>query len=192
MKPIASGTLIMFLLATFACGDANSNNLPQRNDTAAITSGTPDSARGAGVESAVAGADSANRRNDRTSPITPAAADTGTLQGTWFLVAVLPSDTAAGRIPWITFDKDGQKFTGHTGCNNMRGSYSKSDSTLRINEQIITTKMACPGYNEDRFLKSLPKVTGYKFENGMLVLLNDRNELSRWTRQAIKPTNKIT
>ena len=72
----------------------------------------------------------------------------------------------------------------------MRGSFNYTDSTLEINEQIITTKMACPGYNEDAFLKSLPKANGYRFENGMLILLSDKTELSRWSRKPVKPTIK--
>ncbi|MET0242562.1 MAG: META domain-containing protein [Flavitalea sp.] len=120
----------------------------------------------------------------------PMVSDTGSLAGTWYLVAALPSDTAAGRVPVITFNATAKNFGGNTGCNTMRGTYESTDSTLNINEQIITTKMACPGYNEDAFLKSLPKTTTYRFENGMLILLADKAELSRWTRTPAKPTTK--
>lgn len=120
----------------------------------------------------------------------PAVSDTGSLAGTWYLVAALPSDTAAGRVPVITFNATAKSFGGNTGCNSMRGNYTTTDSTLSISEQIITTKMACPGYNEDAFLKSLPRTTAYRFENGMLILLADKAELSRWTRTPAKPTTK--
>jgi heat shock protein HslJ len=74
----------------------------------------------------------------------------------------------------------------------MRGKFSGSDSSLKIDAQIITTKMACAGYNEDAFLKNLPKANGFRFENGMLVFVDGTTELSRWTRQPVKPTNRTT
>ena len=175
--------LVLALLAgstwVAGCGENHSNNLPERSDSSTPGKGGLGNTDSAG-QSGVARAQ------------TPAPADTGKLGGTWFLVAVLPSDTAAGRVPTINFDENSKNFSGNTGCNNMRGSFSYTDSTLKINEQIITTKMACPGYNEDAFLKNLPKANGYRFENGMLVLLNDKTELSRWTREPVKPVTKTT
>ena len=163
----------ILLIITASCGDSpvKSNNLPERSDSATSDSGTI---------------------NAQALPPTPATADTGKLDGNWFLVAILPSDTAAGKVPNINFDESAKSFTGHTGCNNMRGTFTVSDSTLKINDQIITTRMACTGYNENAFLKNLTKATGYKFENGMLVLMADASELSRWTRQPVKPTNRTT
>ncbi|HTE25485.1 META domain-containing protein [Flavitalea sp.] len=168
-------TLIAGCTWMVGCGQASSNNLPGRSDSSNQSEGS-DSAGQSGVARAQ----------------TPASADTGKLGGTWFLVAVLPSDTAAGKIPTLNFDENSKNFSGSTGCNNMRGKFSFTDSTLKIDEQIITTKMACPGYNEDAFLKNLPKANGYRFENGMLVLLSDQTELSRWTREPVKPTTKTT
>jgi heat shock protein HslJ len=162
------------LLAT-SCGSGEpSNNLPgtEGTDTGTIA-GMPDS-------------------TTQNIPANPAPADTGTLAGTWYLVAILPSDTAAGKVPNITFDLNAKTFTGNTGCNNMRGKFSGNDSTFQIDAQIITTKMACAGYNEDAFLKNLPKANGFRFENSMLVLVDGTTELSRWTRQPVKPTNRTT
>jgi heat shock protein HslJ len=173
---LLSGLIACILL--YGCGEGNSNNLPEASDSASINQAPADS--------------NLNGRPGGAKVLTPAPADTGKLGGNWFLVAVLPSDTAAGKIPTINFDEASHKFTGNTGCNNMRGNFTVTDSTLKIDEQIITTKMACVGYNEDAFLKNLPKVTGFRFENGMLVLLNDQAELSRWTREPVKPTTKTT
>ena len=156
--------------ALIACGSGNnSNDLPEREDSAVT---------GIGKDSIV--------------PQNPAPADTGTLAGTWYLVAILPSDTAAGKIPTITFNPSSKTFTGHTGCNNMRGKYNFSDSTIEIGQEIISTKMACPGYNEEGFLKNLPRANHYRFENGMMVLMADQTELSRWTRQPVKPSTRTT
>jgi len=62
----------------------------------------------------------------------------------------------------------------------------KSDTSLVFNEKIITTRMACAGYNEDAFIKSLLRTNKYKFDNGVLVLLFESTELSRWTRRPEK------
>ena len=171
MKDIIAGFFLLIIIASCGDGPVKSNNLPERSDSAI--------------------SDSADIRA-QAMPANPASADTGKINGIWFLVAILPSDTAAGKVPNINFNVSAKSFTGHTGCNNMRGTFNVSDSTLEINEQIITTKMACTGYNETAFLKNLAKVTGYKFENGMMVLMADGTELSKWTRQPVKPTNKTT
>jgi heat shock protein HslJ len=174
---LAAGLLSCIVL--FSCGEANSNNLPEKSDSSNLKEAPP-------IDSDING-------NPVTSKLeTQAMADTGKLAGIWFLVAGLPSDTANGKIPTINFDEGSHKFSGNTGCNNMRGNFSLTDNKLEIDEQIITTKMACPGYNEDAFLKSLPKANSFRFENGMLVLLSDQTELSRWSRKPVKPTTKTT
>lgn len=118
--------------------------------------------------------------------LTPAAPDTTSLGGTWYLQPVLPSDTATGKTPTLTFDLTKSHFSGNTGCNTMRGGFyfSKNDSSLSFSDKIITTKMACPGYNEPAFMKSLKSATHYRLHNGVLSLLSDDNaELSRWMRK---------
>ena len=113
-------------------------------------------------------------------------ADTFSINGAWFLQPVLASDTATGNIPTLIFNLEKNKFSGNTGCNNMNGSFERTDTSLLFNEKIITTRMACPGYNEDAFIKSLLRTNKYKFDNGVLVLLFESTELSRWTRRPEK------
>jgi heat shock protein HslJ len=113
----------------------------------------------------------------------PLADTAAGLNGKWFLQPVLPSDTAAGKTPFIVFDESKHRFTGHTGCNNMSGRFRLSGKSLLIDSNIITTKMACPGYNEPAFIKSLLRTNGYKFDNGDLILLYDGTELSHWGRK---------
>ena len=142
--------------------------------------------------------DSHTQQADTTAKparVTHTAPDTTSLGGPWYLQPVLASDTAAGKIPILRLDLAHSKFTGNTGCNNMRGSfwYSKTDSSLSFSDKIITTKMACPGYNEPAFMKSLQHTSHYRLRNGILTLLADDNsELSRWMRQRSAPakTNK--
>ena len=115
-----------------------------------------------------------------------ASADTTTLAGTWYLQAVLPSDTATGRTPVLILDLAKSHFIGNTGCNSMRGTFwfSAKDSSLSFSAQIIQTRMSCPGYNEGAFMKSLKSAGRYRLHNGVLTLLGDDNtELSEWARQ---------
>ena len=116
----------------------------------------------------------------------PVAPDTSSLGGSWYLQPVLPSDTAAGKTPSLVLDLAKSRFSGNTGCNTMRGAFyfSKTDSSLTFSDKITTTKMACPGYNEPAFMKSLRSTSHYRLRNGMLTLLSEDNtELSRWMRK---------
>jgi heat shock protein HslJ len=115
------------------------------------------------------------------------AVDSGRLEGRWFLLPVLSSDTATGRVPTLVFDTKRGRFTGNTGCNSMNGRFSSFGKNLQIDSNIVTTKMACPGYNERAFIKNLLRANGYRFDDGVLVLLFDGTELSRWVRNLAKP-----
>ena len=97
-----------------------------------------------------------------TSSVQPP--DTTTLGGPWFLQPVLASDTAAGKTPTLQLDLAKSRFSGNTGCNTMRGEFwfSPKDSSLSFSDKIITTKMACPGYNEPAFMKSLKSATHFR------------------------------
>lgn len=115
-----------------------------------------------------------------------------TIQGKWWLQAVLSGDTAAGKVPEINFDVAGGNFTGNTGCNSMRGNFRLSDSSLVVDKQIITTKIMCVGYNEAAFLKNLIRVNGFKIQDGMLILMVDGNVMSRWSRKIIRPAKILS
>jgi len=129
---------------------------------------------------------SPNRQESDVVITTPSQQDSAVLGGRWYLQAVLPSDTATGKTPTISFDTKKLTFSGHTGCNRMSGSFTYTDTSLAFNERITTTKMACPGYNEDAFIKSLLRANTYKLEKGVLILMFDATELSRWTRKIDK------
>ena len=125
---------------------------------------------------------------------TPHEPDSTTLGGSWYLQAVLPSDTATGKIPTLILDLGKSKFSGNTGCNSMRGQFwfSAKDSSLSFSDKIISTKMACPGYNEPAFMKSLKNVSHYRLNKGMLTLLSDDNtELSHWMRKPSTPSKTL-
>lgn len=109
-----------------------------------------------------------------------------TIAGKWYLVAVLPSDTAAGKIPYLNFDLSNNRFTGNTGCNTMKGSFQHSGLSLVFQRQIVMTKRACLGYNETAFMDNLLKVDHYKIENGVLILMSGDAPLSKWTRKPVR------
>ncbi|MEO5682682.1 MAG: META domain-containing protein [Chitinophagaceae bacterium] len=119
-------------------------------------------------------------------------ADTATLNGLWYLQPLLAADTAAGKIPFLQISLSASTFSGNTGCNNMRGGFTRTDTSFIFNKNIVTTKMLCTGYDEAAFIRSLQRTNGYKLENGELILLFNATELSRWTRKpAVQPkTNK--
>ena len=112
--------------------------------------------------------------------------DTASLRGEWLLQPVLPSDTATGKRPVLNFRMSNHSFTGNTGCNDMRGQFTSTDSSLVFDERITVTKMNCPGYPEEAFIKSLLHTNRYRIETGVLVLLFNNDELSRWTRKNYK------
>jgi heat shock protein HslJ len=132
----------------------------------------------------------------KPSPVPVQPPDTTTLGGAWVLEPVLPSDTATGKLPFLHFDLAKTHFYGNSGCNNMNGQfwYSDKDSSLSFSEKIATTRMACPGYNEQAFMKSLLHTSHYRLKRGTLIFLSDDNvELSRWERKktvSSSPTGK--
>ena len=74
----------------------------------------------------------------------------------------------------------------------MNGKYYFSivDSSLSFSDKLVTTKMACTGYNEKAFLKNLLLTTHFKLKSGVLILLaEDNTELSRWERKPSTPAN---
>ncbi len=120
-----------------------------------------------------------------TLPQTPPAGeitDSQTIAGKWYLIPVLASDTAGGRRAMLEFDLNENKFTGNTGCNSMSGMFISQGNDLRFNEEIVTTKMACEGYNEDVFIENLRRVNKYRIDNGTLELLYNQTVLSKWSR----------
>ncbi len=113
--------------------------------------------------------------------------DTVSLAGSWYLLPVLPSDTGAGKTPQLNLDLSQKTFSGNTGCNSMSGRFDFTDSTIVFNERIMLTKMACTGYNEQAFIKNLLRVNRFRFQDSVLVLMVEEQELSRWSRTPTKP-----
>jgi heat shock protein HslJ len=156
MRPLT----LLFSIMVLSCNGSPGNNLPTTDSTEQAKKDTP-------VVQAPA----------------PAQKDTTKLGGLWFLQPVMPSDTAVGKIPRLDLNLSAKRFTGNTGCNNMNGAFDFTDTTIQFNQRIITTRMACVGYNEKAFLENLLRANTYKLRNGILILMFNQTELSRWTRK---------
>lgn len=125
-------------------------------------------------DSAITQTDSATNAKD--------ALQNETLAGEWHLQPVLASDTASGRIPSLNFDLKAKRVKGNTGCNSFSGTFVADKQSLHFNKDIISTKMACPGYNEKAFIKNLIKTNRYLIRDGVLQLMYNSTILSKWTR----------
>jgi heat shock protein HslJ len=109
--------------------------------------------------------------------------DSSQLSGNWWLLPVLPSDTATGHLPNISFDLAKRKFSGFSGCNQISGSFLIAGDGISFDKNMTMTKMACEGYNEKDFIANLLRVTRYELKNGVLLLLIDKTPVSKWVRK---------
>ena len=116
--------------------------------------------------------------------------DSTNIAGNWYLLPAMASDTAAGKIPQINFDLKTNNFSGNTGCNAMSGTFVIKQDAFQFNENIISTKMACPGYNEKLFIDNLLKTNRYQVKNGVLQLMYNATVLSQWARRIDTTTTK--
>lgn len=92
--------------------------------------------------------------------------------------------------PTIRFNDSTLKINGNGGCNHFFGNYSKDGSKISFGS-IASTKMACPGMDEveGKYFQSLSQVTGYKFENGELQLLNNEKTIAVFVEGNAAPDN---
>lgn len=100
------------------------------------------------------------------------------LTGDWELVLFPNADKSfaelfGDRKPELTFSDTAHIVSGTTGCNRLRATYTTKGGHLSFDKNIITTKMACPGYDESTFLNALVKVNSYRLQNEQLQLLED-------------------
>jgi heat shock protein HslJ len=74
-------------------------------------------------------------------------------------------------IPVLEFHKADGKVMGNSGCNRLSGSYKIEGNKITFGP-MISTKMACPGNGEQRFMTALNAVNTFRIENLKLYLLN--------------------
>ena len=81
--------------------------------------------------------------------------------------------TEGARSPHLTFNEQGAVY-GHTGCNNLKGSYQQQQGNLSLSG-IAMTQKACQyqGDLEARFNAALNSTTAFHLEDDQLTLLNE-------------------
>ena len=105
------------------------------------------------------------------------------LNGNWELQKLWGSEGKWNRTPEINIDFDDRTFAGNTGCNSMSGKFTINENYIAINKEILTTKMACTGYNEYSFLSVLLKINRYAVADNVLELSQDDIVLMRFTKK---------
>ena len=105
-----------------------------------------------------------------------------TPDGKWRLIPAMPSDTATGRTPVLNFVMDSKRVTGNTGCNNFSGTFNIAKSNLTFNQDFVSTKMACPGYDEAAFERSLLRTNNFEINGDTLCLKENETPLSYWLK----------
>lgn len=65
----------------------------------------------------------------------------------------------------------------------MSGSFIIDGQSIKFNDQIMSTKMACEGYNESDFITTLLKVNAYNIQASLLELKQDNTVLLTFIRK---------
>lgn len=96
---------------------------------------------------------------------------------------IIDDETSQGgrELPTLQFNLAENKVYGNTGCNQLNGTIALQDSSLSFSK-MVTTKRACLGDLESRFLDALQKVEGYSIANAQLLLINQKDTLMVFRR----------
>ena len=80
------------------------------------------------------------------------------LKGSWKLQFLWGVDSSKLRPGRLEFDTDAGTFSGNTGCNAIGGKVTFKKDIVVFDKTMITTHMACTGYNDKNFTDLLLKV----------------------------------
>ena len=112
------------------------------------------------------------------------AAQMNNLAGNWRLT-VFPNATKpfaeffAMRTPELEFA--GERVSGNTGCNRISGSFSLDGEAFRFGN-LATTKMGCPGYDENVYLDALNMTNRFRLNADQLSLYRDSTLLMTFVK----------
>ena len=104
------------------------------------------------------------------------------LDGKWELIKFngvkLDSADFSRGLPFIQLDINKLRIVGNSGCNNFNGKFSFVARDILIDENMMSTRMACPNLEfESEFLKAL---TGssliYSLDEDILKLMRGKRE----------------
>lgn len=111
-----------------------------------------------------------------TPASSPAASANTRLRDTPWVLQTLDGQTpiaASPNTPRLVLRAATQQLEGHTGCNRLKGRYTQRGTQLAF-KAASTTRMACAPElmaQEQRYLRALASVDGYRVEGGQLSLL---------------------
>lgn len=112
------------------------------------------------------------------------------LDGSWELSA-FPGATKtfdemfSQRKPQLQFNSAKATVAGTTGCNRLAGTYSASADNFSFGSNIVTTKMACSGYDENVFLQALNKINHFELKGDQLQLMHDNELIMLFTKKPL-------
>lgn len=79
------------------------------------------------------------------------------------------------REPHLVLRREGSRLAGFAGCNSLSGSFREDRDTLRIDDRLAMTRMACVGEGdalEAAFTKALVSTASYRISGNRLELLD--------------------
>lgn len=107
------------------------------------------------------------------------------LVGEWHLESIAGSPVIDYSPATITFTEE-NKLAGNASCNRYFGTYTLKGHKLKIDAPMGVTMMMCAEAlmdQEGRMMKALEAVESLRFENGLLILLdNSQKEMIRASR----------
>ncbi len=74
------------------------------------------------------------------------------------------------------------KISGSTGCNRLNGTFELSGVGFIKFSPLATTRMACPGDTEAKFIEAMAQVNNWSIINDMLLLNNGKILLAKLRR----------
>lgn len=99
----------------------------------------------------------------------------------WNFIELNSQPVSTGRDTSYLLFYPGQinRVSGSTGCNRLTGTFELSDLDKLKFSPLITTRMACPGYDESTLLKALEQVNNWSIINNQLLLSNGRTLVAK-------------
>lgn len=171
-----------WILETMAGSDGNWSRTQNQNDTSATVADTalmvsPDTATTA--YDTMSTAENTNKgkrakgksKNNRKALYDSAQARLNLdYKSTATLDTTVQSFQYWNRIPSVTLNASRLIFTGTTGCNSMSGSFNFSNKDIQFGRNIVTSKMSCNEYDENKFISALKKADNYTLNGNTLEL----------------------
>ncbi len=127
---------------------------------------------------------------DLNSAETESTQSAAALQGTWEANIVTGSpipfeERYPNKKPSLVFDLSENRVSGSTGCNQFNGPVKIDGRKIKFSDQMVMTRMMCPGEGEPVFLKTLSSVNRFALNpnESTLTLLNGDIAVMRFSKK---------